>query len=70
VSNPPETVYYTVRQNWNGHLWPRTWPNESFAWRQLCKETGWTKAHIKKNCDWSIVQVRLVEVATNQCGGD
>jgi hypothetical protein len=56
-------VYYTVRQNWNGKLWPRMWPNKRVAWKELCKETGNTRAYIEKNCDWTIVPVRLVEVA-------
>jgi hypothetical protein len=63
-------TYWTVKHNWDGYLWPRMWPNKSVAWIAIQNETGWTKAYIKKNFDWSIVQVRLVEVATNQRGSD
>ncbi|WP_158601903.1 hypothetical protein [Pararobbsia silviterrae] len=54
-------VFWTVKHNWNGYLWPRTWPNEAHAWREVEKENGKTKAEIKATHDWSIVPIRLVE---------
>lgn len=56
-------TYWTVRQNWDGKLWPRLWPNERFAWREIERETGMTKRRIKKTCDWALVRVELREVA-------
>lgn len=56
-------VYWTVRHNWDGTLWPRLWPNERFAWLRLAEETGMTKAQILAKCDWTMVQVRLMPQA-------
>lgn len=58
-----EGVYWTVRQNWDGKMWPRLWPNERFAWLRLAEETGMTKEQIQAKCDWSMVRVRLLPQA-------
>jgi hypothetical protein len=57
-----EGVYWTVMQNWDGKLWPRLWPNEKWAWRELERETGLARAQIKKRCDWTLVRVALTRV--------
>lgn len=55
-------VYWTVRHKGNGYPWKRLWPNEKQAWEQLRKETGMTKKQINLLTDWTLVQVRLIEV--------
>jgi hypothetical protein len=57
-------IYWTVKHNWDGYLWPRLWPNKRFAWKALCEETGRTRKQIETEHDWSLVKVRLVEVKT------
>lgn len=57
-----EGVYWTVMQNWDGKLWPRLWPNEKWAWREMKRETGLTRTQIMKRCDWTLVRVALTRV--------
>jgi len=58
-------MYWTIKQNWDGKLWPRLWPNERYAWRQIEQETGNKRKWIEENCDWTLVQVELKEVTAN-----
>lgn len=58
-------LYWTVRNNWDGKLWPRLWPNERAAWAALKEETGLTKKTIQETCDWTVVKVKIVEAAPN-----
>lgn len=60
---PPTNTYWTIRQNWNGELWPRLWPSEESAWKALAKETAFTKAEVAAKCNWSMVQVKLSLIA-------
>lgn len=61
-------MYWTIKQNWDGKLWPRLWPNKSSAWEGVERETGKKRKWIEENCDWSLVQVELNEVKANTPG--
>lgn len=54
---------WTVKHNWNGELWGRTWRTKNEMLRDLEYETGLTSRQRKaEGFDWSYVRVRLVEV--------
>jgi len=61
-SKPAPNIYWTIKQNWNGVLWPRLWPNEAYGWREVKKETGKSRRQIEATHDWSMVRVHVSEL--------
>lgn len=59
---PASNIYWTIKQNWNGVLWPQLWPNEAYGWREVKKQTGKSRSQIEAMHDWSMVRVHVSEL--------